>query len=161
MQTITPETVGLSSSRLARLRPVMKAYLNKGTFAGIVTLIARKGQVAHLEAFGWQDLENKLPMKVDTIFRIYSMTKPVTSAAVMMLCEEGKLRLADPLSRYLPEFKDARVMAARPDGGYDLVPAHREITLHDLLTHSGGLSYGSDEHSALDKLYREDSANPG
>jgi CubicO group peptidase (beta-lactamase class C family) len=90
-----------------------------------------------------------------TIFRIFSMTKPVTSTAVMMLCEQGKLRLADPLSRYLPEFKDACVMAARPDGSYDLVPARREVTLHDLLTHSGGLSYGSDEHSALDKLYRE------
>ena len=72
-----------------------------------------------------------------------------------MLCEQGKLRLADPVSRYLPEFKDARVMVAHPDGSYDLVPARREVTVHDLLTHSGGLSYGSDDHSALDKLYRE------
>ena len=155
MQTVTPETVGLSSTRLARLSPVMKGYLNQGTFAGMVTLIARKGQVAHLEAFGWQDIENKRPMTTETIFRIYSMTKPVTSTAVMMLCEEGKLRLADPLSRYLPEFKAPRVIVARPDGSYDLVPARREITIHDLLTHTGGLSYGSDEHSALDKLYRE------
>src|SRR5512136_2695998 len=155
MQTVTPETVGLSSARLARLSPVMKGYLNQGTFAGIVTLIARKSQVAHLEAFGWQDLENRRPMKVDTIFRIYSMSKPVTSTAVMMLFEQGKLRLADPLSRYLPDFKEPRVMVCRPDGSYDLVPARREITIHDLLTHSGGLSYGSDEHSALDKLYRE------
>jgi CubicO group peptidase (beta-lactamase class C family) len=83
------------------------------------------------------------------------MTKPVTSTAVMMLCEQGKLRLADPLSRYLPEFKAARVLVTRPDGNYDLVPARREVTIHDLLTHSGGLSYGSDEHSALDSLYRE------
>jgi CubicO group peptidase (beta-lactamase class C family) len=155
MQTVKPESVGLSSSRLARLNPVMRRYVNQAAFAGIVTLIARKGQVAHLEVFGWQDLENKRPMTAETIFRIYSMSKPVTSAAVMLLCEEGRLRLWDPVSRYLPEFKDARVMVARQDGSYDLIPAHREITVHDLLTHSGGLSYGSDEHSALDKLYRE------
>ena len=155
MQTVKPESVGLSSSRLACLKPVMQAYVERGSFAGIVTLIARQGQVAHLEAFGWQDLETRQPMTADTIFRIWSMTKPVTSTAVMMLCEQGKLRLADPLSRYLPDFKDVRVMVAHPDGSYDLVPARREVTVHDLLTHSGGLSYGSDEHSALDKLYRE------
>ena len=126
MQTVKPESVGLSSSRLNRLKPVMQAYVDQGTFAGIVTLIARKGQVAHLEAFGWQDLETKRPMTAETIFRIYSMSKPITSAAAMMLCEEGHLRLADPVSRYLPEFKDARVMVAHPDGSYDLVPARRE-----------------------------------
>jgi CubicO group peptidase (beta-lactamase class C family) len=155
MQTVKPETVGLSSSRLERIKPVMQAYVDQGTFAGILTLIARQGQVAHLETFGWQELETRRPMSTDTIFRIYSMSKPITSAAAMMLCEQGKLRLADPLSRYLPEFKDAQVMVARPDGNYDLVPARREVTVHDLLTHSGGLSYGFDEHSALDKLYRE------
>jgi CubicO group peptidase (beta-lactamase class C family) len=155
MQIVKPETVGLSSSRLERIKPIMQAYVDQGTFAGILTLIARQGQVAHLETFGWQDLESKRPISVDTLFRIYSMSKPITSTAVMMLCEQGKLRLSDPLSRYLPEFKDARVMVARPDGSYDLVPARREVTLHDLMTHSGGLSYGSDENSALDKLYRE------
>ena len=155
MQTVKPESVGLSSARLERLKPVMQCYVDQGIFAGIVTLIARRGQVAHLEAFGWQELVTRRPMTADTIFRIYSMSKPVTSTAAMLLCEQGRLRLADPLSRFLPEFKDARVMVARPDGSYDLVPAHREITIHDLLTHSGGLSYGSDEHSALDKLYRE------
>jgi CubicO group peptidase (beta-lactamase class C family) len=154
MQTVKPESVGLSSARLERLKPVMQAYVDRGSFAGILTLIARQGQVAHLEAVGWQDLATKRPITADTIFRIYSMTKPVTSTAVMMLCEQGKLRLADPLSRYLPEFKEARVMVARPDGNYDLVPAKREITIHDLLTHSGGISYGGDENSALDKLYR-------
>ena len=155
MQTFEPESVGLSSARLERMKPVMQGYVDRGTFAGIVTLIARQGQVAHLEAFGWQELANQRPMTTDTIFRIYSMSKPVTSSAAMMLCEQGKLRLADPVSRYLPEFKDARVMVAHPDGSYDLVPARREVTVHDLLTHSGGLSYGSDDHSALDKLYRE------
>jgi len=155
MQTVEPESVGLSSSRLERIKPVIQAYVERGSFAGIVTLIARQGQVAHLQSFGCQDLVTRRPITADTIFRIYSMSKPVTSAAALMLCEQGKLRLADPLSRYLPEFKDARVMVSRPDGSYDLVPARREITIHDLLTHSGGLSYGSDEHSALDRLYRE------
>jgi CubicO group peptidase (beta-lactamase class C family) len=160
MQTVTPETVGLSTSRLERIQPVMQAYVDKGTFAGILTLIARQGQVAHLETFGWQDLETRRPISPDTIFRIYSMSKPITSAAAMMLCEQGKLRLADPVSRYLPEFKEVRVMVAPPGGNYaggnyELVPARREVTLHDLMTHSGGLSYGFDEHSALDRLYRE------
>jgi len=111
----------------------MKGYLNQGTFAGILTLIARKGQVAHLEAFGWQDLENKRPMKVDTIFRIYSMSKPVTSTAVMMLCEEGDCDCG-PGFALSAGVQKCRVMVARPDGSYDLVPARREVTIHDLLT---------------------------
>jgi CubicO group peptidase (beta-lactamase class C family) len=156
MQTTKPESVGLSSTRLERIRPVMQGYIDRQEFAGIQTLIARKGQIAHFECFGWQEIETKRPMAEDTIFAIYSMSKAITSAAVMMLCEEGRLRLADPLSRYLPEFKDARVMVPRGNAGnYDLVPARREITLHDLLTHSGGLSYGFDENSAIDALYRK------
>ena len=153
MQIVTPESVGLSSARLERLNQVMQQYIERGTFAGIVTLIARKGRVAHLQAFGCQELETKRPMTAESIFRIYSMSKPITSAAAMMLCEEGRLRLADPVSRYIPEFKELQVMAARPDGSYNLAPARREMTIHDLMTHSGGLSYGSDEHSALDQLY--------
>lgn len=155
MQTTQPENVGLSSERLQRINHVMQQYVDGQVFAGIVTLVAREGQVAHLEAFGWQEKETNRPMTVDTIFRIYSMTKPITSVAVMMLCEEGRLRLADPVSRYIPDFKDLKVMVARGGSDYDLVPARREITIHDLLTHSGGLSYGSDEHSALDDLYRK------
>jgi len=155
MQTAKPESVGLSSPRLGRIREVMQGYVDRGAFAGIVTLIARKGRVAHLEVFGWQDLETKHPMTAETIFRIYSMSKPVTSAAAMMLCEQGKLRLADPVSRYIPEFKEFQVMVARPDGGYDLAPARREVSIHDLMTHSGGLSYGADSKSAIDRLYGE------
>jgi len=155
MQTIKPESVGLSSARLERMKTVMQTYVERGQFAGVLTLIARQGQVAHLETFGWQELETRRPVTEDTIFRIYSMSKPITSAAAMMLCERGKLRLWDPVSRYIPEFKDMQVMACRPDGGYDLVPARREVTVHDLMTHSGGLSYGGDEHSVLDKLYRD------
>ena len=127
MQLVTPESVCLSSTRLERIKPVMQQYIDKGTFAGIVTFISRYGQPAHLEAFGVQDLESGRPMAADTIFCIFSMSKPITSAAVMMLCEEGRLRLSDPLSRYLPEFKEARVMVSRGGADYDLVPARRKM----------------------------------
>ena len=155
MHTVQPESVCLSSTRLERIKPVMQAYIDSNTFAGISTLIARRGQVAHLECFGWQNLETKQPITEETIFCIWSMTKPITSAAAMILCEEGRLRLCDPLSRYIPEYKDAKVMVSRSGDAYDLVPAVREMTIHDLITHTGGLSYGGDSHSALDALYRQ------
>jgi CubicO group peptidase (beta-lactamase class C family) len=155
MQTSRPESAGLSTSRLQHISGVMQDYVERGQFAGIITLVARKGLVVHLETFGFQELETRRPMTPETIFRIYSMSKPVTSAAAMMLCEEGRLRLADNVSRYIPEFKELQVLVNRTDGGYDLVPAQREVTVHDLLTHSGGLSYGSDENFVLDGMYRE------
>ncbi len=155
MQTVKPESVGLSSARLRRLGEVMQGYVDRQAFAGMVALVARRGQVAYYEAFGCQELECQKPMALDSIFRIYSMTKPITSAAVMVLCEEGRLRLIDPVSQYIPDFKDLKVMVPRGGSEYDLVPANREVTIHDLLTHSGGLSYGADEPSALDQMYRE------
>lgn len=155
METTKPENVGMSSKRLEYLGRAMQGYVDRQQCAGIVALIARKGQVTYLETFGCQDLEADRPMAVDTIFRIFSMSKPITSAAVMMLVEEGKVRLCDPISRYLPDMKDLKVMVPRGGCDYDLVPAKREITIHDLLTHSGGLSYGSDESSALDGMYQK------
>jgi CubicO group peptidase (beta-lactamase class C family) len=154
MNLVHPESVGLSSERLARIKGVMQSYVDLGVFAGISTLVARKGQVAHLGTFGWQDLETRQPITEHTIFRIYSMTKPITSAAVMMLVEEGKLHLDDPVSRHVPEFKDRKVMVLR-EGGYDLVPAAREVTIHDLLTHTSGLCYPSDEQTPLAEIYRK------
>jgi CubicO group peptidase (beta-lactamase class C family) len=145
----------LSSSRLERVKRTMQAYVDQHKFAGIITLVARHGQVAHLEKFGWQEIETQRPMAFDTIFRIHSMTKPITSTAAMMLVDEGKMRLNDPVSRYIPAFKDAKVMVARNGCDYDLVPAVREMTVHDLCTHTAGLSYGIDEYSALDELYRK------
>jgi CubicO group peptidase (beta-lactamase class C family) len=154
MNIIQPELVGLSSERLQRINRVMQSYVDKQIFAGISTLVARRGQVVHLETFGWQDLETRKPIAEDTIFRIYSMSKSITSAAVMMLCEEGKLHLDDPVSRHVPEFKDRKVMVMR-EGGYDLIPAAREVTIHDLLTHTSGLCYPSDEQTPLDEIYRK------
>jgi CubicO group peptidase (beta-lactamase class C family) len=153
MEIVKPESVGFSSERLCRIGQAMQGYVDRGQFAGILTLVARKGQVAYLEKCGWQDIENQRPMELDTIFRIYSMTKPITSTAVMMLAEEGKVRLVDPLSRYIPAFKDVKVMVARGGADFDLVAPEREIRVHDLFTHTAGLSYGFDEQSALDNMY--------
>ncbi len=154
MQIVQPESVGISSVRLQRLSRAMQQYVDSGIFAGMVTLVARRGQVAYLEAFGWQEKETGRPMALDTIFRIHSMTKPITTAALMMLVEEGKLRLSDPLTRYIPEFKDLKVMTPR-GSDYDLASLSREITIHDLATHTAGFSYGFDAQSALDALYRK------
>jgi CubicO group peptidase (beta-lactamase class C family) len=156
MQTVQPESVGLSSSRLERVNRAMQKYVDQNLFAGVIVLVARQGQVACLQKFGWQEIAANRPMAWDTIFRIYSMSKPITSTAVMMLLEEGKLRLTDPLSRYAPAFKNPKVMRPRNGCDYKLVPAHREPTIHDLLTHTAGLSYGFDENSALDALYRKE-----
>ncbi len=155
MQIVKPESVGMSSARLRRLGEAMQGYVDRHLFAGMVVLVARHGQVAYLEPFGCQELECQSPMALDTIFRIFSMTKPITSTAVMMMCEEGRLRLIDPVSQYIPDFKDLKVMVPHGGSDYNLVPANREVTIHDLMTHSGGLSYGFEEHSALDQMYRK------
>lgn len=141
---VTPESVGLSSERL---RTVMQQYMDEGRIAGVVTYVARNGRVAHLEAFGKADIEAGLPMKKDTIFRIASQTKAFTSVAVMMLVEEGKIGLADPLSKYIPAFEKTTVAVPPPAGAVagtpvSAVPAKRPITIRDLLTHTAGISYG-------------------
>jgi len=156
MKIVEPEQVGFSTERLARINPVMQGYIDREQFAGVITLIARKGQLIHLQKFGSQSREEHRPMELDTIFRIYSMTKPITSTAVMMLCEEGKVRLVDPVSRYIPAFKNTKVMTSRNGCDYELVPARREMTVHDLFTHTAGLSYGFDSQSSLDDMYRKE-----
>ncbi len=156
MKIVDPERVGLSSLRLERIRPVMQGYVDRGQFAGVIVLIAREGEVAYLQNFGFKDKENTRTMELDTIFRIYSMSKPITSVAAMMLVEEGKLRVSDPVSRYIPEFKNARVIVARNECDYELIPCKREMIVHDLFTHTSGLSYGFDEHSVLDEMYRKE-----
>jgi CubicO group peptidase (beta-lactamase class C family) len=123
-----PEEVGLSTERLARIKPVMQRYVDQNLVPGTVTLVARKGKVVHLEAVGYRDVINKNEMKTDTIFRIASMTKPITSVAMMMLYEEGHFLLSDPIYKWLPEFKNPKV--AVPNDGedrakkrYKLIPA--------------------------------------
>ena len=155
-----PEEAGFSPERLARVREAVKRHLDAGSPSGAVTLVARRGKIVHLEAHGLMDVESKKPMPKDGIFRLASTSKPITAAAVLMMVEEGKLRLADPVSRFIPEFKSMKVAvpkpgAAPPAGGrgaapaeFDTVPASREITVRDLLTHGSGLMSGGLGNSA-------------
>lgn len=144
----SPEETGLSAKRLERVRAVLQRYIDRGDLAGAVSLVARQGKIAHFAAQGVSDISTKAPLRTDAIFRLASMTKPVTSLAVMMLHEEGHFLLDDPISRFLPEFKNPKVAMAnapneRATGGHYLVPAKREITIRHLLSHSAGLASGT------------------
>lgn len=147
----TPESVGISTERLGRLHQGMQGFVDRREVGGIVTLVAREGKVVDLHASGYQDVDNKTPMKADTIFRIASMTKPVTSVAVMMLYEEGKLALTDPVTRFIPAFNNQQVLGS--DGA--MTPARRAITIRDLLSHRSGLTYGFLNNGPVGDAYRK------
>lgn len=153
--TRSPEAVGFSQSRLDRIRPVMQRYIDRGEIAGILTLVARRGQVVHCETVGMADIEAGRPMRTDTLFRIYSMTKPITSVAVLMLMEEGALRLTDPIARFLPAFTDTRVWQAPRGETAEYRLATRPITILHLLTHTSGLCYGMETGDPIDTLYKQ------
>jgi CubicO group peptidase (beta-lactamase class C family) len=155
MNTVAPEKVGMSSARLARIRPVVEKYVNEGKFAGVLTLAARRGEVAHFECVGMMDKEASKPMQENTLFRIYSMTKPITSLALLMLYEEGHVRLNDPISRFIPAFKDLKIYVRPLSIGMELAGLQREITVRDLLTHTSGLTYSFFEDTPVDALYRK------
>lgn len=141
--TAKPEEVGMSSERLRRVHDAVQRHIDAGEISGAVTLVARRGRLVHYEAHGLMDIESKRPMEKDAIFRIASMSKPITGVAVMMMIEEGKLRLNDPVSKFLPEFKDSKVALPRGNAGESyVVPADRELTIRDLLTHTNGLMTG-------------------
>jgi CubicO group peptidase (beta-lactamase class C family) len=166
-----PEDVGLSSERLHRINQMIERRIAAGDLAGAVTIVARKGKVVHHAQQGVMDLTSKQPMAADTMFRIASMTKPVIGVAVMMLVEEGRLHLNDPVSRYIPEFRDMKVAVAQPvpagaGGGaagpgtalprFYTVPAQRAITIKDLLTHVSGLGSGPMGNSDIEKVARKE-----
>lgn len=141
------EDVGMSSERLKRIHPMIQGHIDGKDFSGAVTLVARKGKVVHFEAHGLADVDARKPMASGSLFRLASMTKPVTAASILMLLEEGKLVLSDPVSKFVPEFKGPKVavwnLPNDPAGaGLHLVPAAREITVRDLLTHTSGLANG-------------------
>ena len=143
MPLVPPESVGLSAERLARATKAMEQDVSAGRISGAVGLVARNGKIAYFEARGMADREAGAPMKPDTIVRIYSMSKPITSAALMMLFEEGKFRLKDPVSRYMPELKNLEVLVDRP--GFPgnarapaASPARREMTVQDIMRHTAG-----------------------
>lgn len=141
IEKIDPAAAGMSAERLARIAPRMKEFVDGGKVAGIVTLVARHGHVASLDAVGYQDLESKTAMKTDSIFRIMSVTKPITCAGVMVLVDEGRLSLLDPVEKFIPEFKGIRVNPCGTRNGFDcqLVPTQRPFTVLDLMTHTSGL----------------------
>ena len=149
-----PEQVGLSSPRLARIEGWAQRLVDDGKLPGVLTLVARRGRVAHLHVCGKADVERATPLAADTIFRFYSMTKPLTTTAMMMLYEEGRFQLDDPIARFLPCFADMRVYAGGSRGKVDSVPAERDITFRDLMTHTSGLTYGFMEAHPVDALYR-------
>lgn len=140
LPTAQPENVGLAPDALRRLAAALQARVDRGHLPGAVALVARHGKVAFHQAFGVRDPEDAAPMQTDAIFRIYSMTKPIVSVALMMLWEEGRLLLSDPVGQYLPEFAAPKVAVLR-GGEMDTVPAERPITVQDLLRHTSGLTY--------------------
>ena len=152
MTTVQPQRAGFSVQRLSRVGDLLRRYVEGGHLAGATALIYRKGQIAYRNAIGRRDLETGLPMTEDTIFRIYSMTKPITSVAVLMLYEDGHFLLDDPVSSILPEFADVRVCTGDLA---NLVLPDRPPTVKDLLMHTAGLSYGWGDDSPVEKLYHQ------
>jgi len=149
-----PESVGMSSARLGRIDDLVKEYVDKKWIAGAAVLVARDGKIVYYKGLGYDDVDKKAPMKKDAICRIASQTKAITSVAVMILYEEGKILLSDPVSKYIPEFKNPKVLDKfnPADTTYTTVPAKREITIRDLLTHTSGIGYaqiGSKESNAI------------
>src|SRR6201996_7374127 len=136
-----PGPGGFSSERLGRLTAAMQAHVDAGSVAGVVTLVHRHGETVHSDVLGWQDEEARVPMKRDTLFRIASMTKPIISVAALMLVEEGKLRLGEPVDKFLPELANRKVLRAPGAALGDVEDAARPITLKDLLLHRAGIPY--------------------
>ncbi|HYR90023.1 MAG TPA: serine hydrolase domain-containing protein [Terriglobia bacterium] len=163
-----PEEVGFSADRLQRIHLMLQRRIDAGDISGAVTLVARNGRVAYFETQGLMDIETKKPMAKDAIFRMASMSKPITGVAIMMLMEEGKVRLTDPVSKFIPEFKAMKVAVARqttpapaganpanPAPQFYTIPADREITIRDLLTHTSGLVSGPMSTSEAAKVARK------
>ncbi len=147
--TAEADNAGMSSARLERLEHLNQRYVDEGKLAGVMTMVARHGKIVHLSVAGTYGVDNEKSLSEDTLFRIYSMTKPVTAVALMMLYEEGAFQLSDPVSKFLPQFKNMKVW--KED---HLEDAQREITMHHLLTHTSGLSYGVGE-GEVGRAYQE------
>ena len=161
LATAAPASVGFSADRLQRLTDTLRAEIGKGTIPGVVLLISRNGKAAYFEALGALDPEQKTPMSKDAIFRIYSMSKPITTTVAMMLVEQGRLALIDPVAKYLPEFKDVKVGEEKPDKTLELVAARRPMTIQDLMRHTSGLTYGFFGEGAVKKAYLAANLNEG
>ena len=148
-----PEDVGLSTARLKRIRTWMQRYVDQGRLPGALALVARHGEIACLETVGYREVSTDKSMTTDTLFRIYSMTKPITSVALMMLYEAGEFQLDDPVAEYIPAFREIGV--ARDAASFDTEPLHQPVTIHQLLTHTSGLTYGVFSDTVVGARYRE------
>ncbi|WP_416049151.1 serine hydrolase domain-containing protein [Cupriavidus basilensis] len=157
-QNTAPLTTGFSATQLDSMSARVRADVAQGRIPGAVYLVARNGSIVNTQTIGWQDAAGKVPMRPDSIFRIYSMSKPIVSVAVMMMVEDGRIQLADPVSKYLPELKDLRVGMEKTDAAgkpvLELVPAQREMTVQDLLRHTSGLTYGVFGKSLVKEEYK-------
>ena len=154
IRTTNPKKVGMSQARLERIEPAMQAFVDEQKLAGTLTLVARKGKVVHVEGVGYRDREAKAPMSEDTIFRIYSMTKPITAVAALTLWEQGKFQMNDPVSKYLPELANLKVYAGMDGENMVLEDTSKVMTIKQLFTNTAGFSYGFTQ-SPVDKLYHQ------
>jgi CubicO group peptidase (beta-lactamase class C family) len=154
LPTAKPEKVGISSERLNTLSEGMEAIVNQGRLAGVVTMVARHGKVVHFEAQGKQSLASGAPMQKDSIFRIYSMSKPITGVAMMMLFEQGKWQLNDPVAKHIPEFAGLRVYSGEENGKPVLKEQAHPMTMRELMSHSAGFTYGFFSNTPVDQLQR-------
>jgi len=152
---VTPEDLGLSAARLVKIDLMTQQYIDEGKLPGTITLVSRRGKIAHFECQGRMDIEADKMVSEDTIFRIYSMTKPITSVALMMLYEDGHFQLDDPVSRFVPSFENMEVYISGNKDEYKTQSADRQISIRDLLTHTSGLTYGFMRTSVVDALYRD------
>ena len=150
MPTARPDRAGMSEERLDRLAELARGYTESGKLAGVLTVVARDGEVVHVSAVGQRGVEDDRPLPEDALFRIFSMTKPITAVAAMILYEEGRFQLGDPVSKFLPELAELDVLV---DG--ERVPAENVMTMQQLLTHTAGFSYGFNPEDPVDQLYNE------
>src|SRR5579862_2733055 len=150
-----PEKVGMSAERLAALRNGMKSMIDAGRLAGSVTIVARHNQVVAFDAAGMRDVDGNAPMTKDSIFRIYSMTKPITGVALMILFEEGKWQLNDPVAKYVPEFAGLKVYGTDAAGNVVMKDQVHPMTMRELMSHTAGFTYGLFSDTPVDKLQRE------
>jgi len=161
LPTASAESEGMSAERLARLNTGMKELVDSGRLAGVVTMVSRHGKVVEFDAVGKRDIAANAPMQKDSIFRIYSMSKPITGVAMMILFEEGKWQLNDPVAKYIPEFAKLKVYATEANGNVVMKDQNHPVTMRELMSHSGGFTYGFFSQTAVDKMQMEaDLLNP-
>jgi CubicO group peptidase (beta-lactamase class C family) len=161
LPTASAESQGMSAERLSRLSAGMKELVDSGRLAGVVTMVSRHGKVVEFDAAGKRDIATNAPLQKDSIFRIYSMSKPITGVAMMILFEDGKWQLNDPVAKYIPEFAKLKVYSTDPNGNVVMKDQNHPVTMRELMSHSGGFTYGFFSQTAVDKMQLEaDLLNP-